>query len=937
MEGVAKWLSSRRVAWLIICCTLALSAVFGVFALQVEQDDDLLAFLPEGNRDIEIFYEINQRFGGLDVALVGIEAEDVFAPGFLEVFQVLTRGIRDTKGVDHVLSLANVEDFRVDPMGGIVASELIDSIPANDADQAALRAKVMARDQVVGNLVSRDGKAVLMYVFAAHGMNPRELANEVRLQVDEAFPDNKKYWGGAPFISTYIYDSTQEDMRRLTPWAVIAIVVIILASFRDWVGSLLALFTTGLGIVVSRGAMGALDVSFNIVLSGMPVILFAVGSAYSIHILSRYYANAASGDRQAALEKTLIETGPTVIAAGMTTVIGLLSFMTMDIAPMRTFGLFTALGIFTTLVLSVTFVPAVIRVVDLPGKDLSAGNFHKGTHLLAGWARRNRGLTGGLLGGTALVGLFFIGQVDTRMDQSAFFQPGSPPDEAQRFLDTYFGGSQFLQVHVRGDLGDPQALRELQRLSDKMLAIDTVTQVLVISDPISAVNDAMQGVHRVPDTPEQVGALYGFLAGNAGARQLVTEDKAEALIHVKIGSNKAEALESVVAEVERLVDGGILKSYRVEVVDAEPSEEAKQRRHQLVLGRVMGLSAFYGIGVDQEAAATALGEIAGHTSADREGIRSALAAFFVSEECFVEVTVPQAAGLAEASVALGRSPNQDDWAQALQGALLEQDETLSAEDPELQMTVDDLMVSAESILDFLWRRALATARGEALLKGQQITWSGAASDDRFRAGVEVAMMNLENPTVMLPDEGEVAKKLELEINGLPVLYRGMSESVTANQIKSLGFALLLVWVIMTLLFRSPVSGLLATTPTALTLVVVYGGMGLRGMHLDIGTSMLGSIIIGAGVDYAVHLMAAWRGASVDEALAHSIQETAPAIWTNAFMVAAGFFVLTLGEARPLQNVGGLTAVAMMVAAIMTFLAIPLLARKTQYSPGVGND
>jgi uncharacterized protein len=937
MEAVAKWLSSRRAAWLIICCTLIVSAVFGMYATQVEQDDDLLAFLPEGNSDIEIFYEINERFGGLDVALVGIEAEDVFAPEFLESFRGVTRDIRDTKGVDHVLSLANVEDFRVDPMGGIVASELIDSIPATDAERAALRSKVMARDQVVGNLVSSDGKAVLMYVFAAHGMNPRELANEVRVSVDEAFPNNKKYWGGAPFISTYIYDSTQADMKRLTPWAVIAIVVIILASFRDWVGSLLALFTTGLGIVVSRGAMGALGVSFNIVLSGMPVILFAVGSAYSIHILSRYYANAAEGDRGEALEKTLVETGPTVIAAGMTTVIGLLSFVTMDIAPMRTFGLFTALGIFTTLVLSVTFVPAVIRVVNLPGKDMSSGNFHKGTHLLAGWARRNRGLTGGLLGGVAVAGLFFIGQVDTRMDQSAFFQPGSPPDEAQRFLDTYFGGSQFLQVHVRGDLGDPQALRELQRLSDKVLAIDTVTQVLVISDPISAVNDAMEGVPRVPDTPEQVGALYGFLAGNAGARQLVTEDKTEALIHVKIGSNKAEALESVVAEVERLVEGDILQSYRVAVVGESPSPEAKKRREQLVLERMMGLSAFYGVAVDPEAAASALGEVVASAEADEQELRSSLAAFFVSEECFVEVTESQAAGLAEATVSLGRSPEQGLWAEALTGVLLAQDEALSPEDSELQMTVDDLMLSAESVLDFLWRRGVASARGEALLKGQEIPWSGEATEDRFRAAVEVAMMNLENPTVMLPAEGEEAKSLAMEINGLPVLYRGMSESVTVNQVKSLTFALLLVWVIMSLLFRSPISGLLATSPTALTLVVVYGGMGLRGVHLDIGTSMLGSIIIGAGVDYAVHLMAAWRGATVDKALAASIEETAPAIWTNAFMVAAGFFVLTLGEARPLQNVGGLTAVAMMVAAIMTFLAIPLLAWKTQYSRGVGSD
>jgi hypothetical protein len=48
-------------------------------------------------------------------------------------------------------------------------------------------------------------------------------------------------------------------------------------------------------------------------------------------------------------------------------------------------------------------------------------------------------------------------------------------------------------------------------------------------------------------------------------------------------------------------------------------------------------------------------------------------------------------------------------------------------------------------------------------------------------------------------------------------------------------------------------------------------------------------------------------------------------------VSVGFFVLTLGEARPLQNVGGLTAAAMLIAALATFLVIPVLAGRRSYS------
>src|SRR5690606_14938134 len=116
-----------------------------------------------------------------------------------------------------------------------------------------------------------------------------------------------------------------------------------------------------------------------------------------------------------------------------------------------------------------------------------------------------------------------------------------------------------------------------------------------------------------------------------------------------------------------------------------------------------------------------------------------------------------------------------------------------------------------------------------------------------------------------------------------------------------------------------------------TLVAVYGAMGALGVNLDIGTSMLASIIVGAGVDYAVHLLAAWKGPDLARAAERAGEQAGPGIWINALMVALGFFVLTFGEAKPLQNVGGLTAAAMLGAGLATFLTIPALARRTRYA------
>ena len=170
----------------------------------------------------------------------------------------------------------------------------------------------------------------------------------------------------------------------------------------------------------------------------------------------------------------------------------------------------------------------------------------------------------------------------------------------------------------------------------------------------------------------------------------------------------------------------------------------------------------------------------------------------------------------------------------------------------------------------------------------------------------------------------------MRAGGMPVLHRALSRSAVRNQLGSLASALLPVLLIMMLLFRSLTAGLLASVPTLVTLLVIYGGMALIGVHLDIGTAMLACIILGAGVDYAVHLVAAWRGADVERAARNAVTRTGTAIWTNALAVAIGFGMLTLGKAKPLQNVGGLTAVAMIVAATATFALIPALARRSRY-------
>jgi len=932
MEALANALLRRNVAVCVVLFCLATCGLLGAFASGVEQDDDVLAFLPQGNPDVALFYDINRRFGGLDVALVGLDIPKLFERESLEQLQAATEAINDIPDVAYALSIANLEDPINDPYEGLTLRTLVSDIPQTPEAEAALRAHVMAQDHVVGTLVSPEGDAAMIYCFLAADVDQRGTAKAIKRAVEKHIPSVDKYWGGAPFVSTWIFDTTAADMDRLTPWAVAAIMLLLLVTFRDLRGSLLALGSTGMGIAVAHGLMAVLDVQYNIVLSSMPIILFAVGSAYSIHILTHYYAHEAQCGRDEAIRRTLTGIGPTVLAAGLTTVAGLLSFVAMDITPMRNFGIFTAIGIFATLLLSVTFVPAVLRLAGPHRKHADWA----GTGLmvkLAGFSARHHRLVRVGVVLLCLTAGGLVTQVKARMDTAAFFNEGSPPDLADRFLAEEFGGSQFIQILFKADLGEPAILRELQFLADELSGTPHVSGSVHVASAVAQANEVMEKIRRIPDSAPKVGTLLSFMASNRAVSQLVSADRKEALLQLKLSTSKAEEAEEALAVVEAIVRERSTKRWTI--------GQNAERNRERIIARLDTLLEASGQGLSRSAIRGALDALERRVSPAK--IKAALGVHMVSAEFLTPIPSEPEDGtsrLIDAVVALGPGASDEALTSAIATALqLEEDDDL----------ILDLLFSLGTPLEEIWAHQTSLSLADTFVLATGLQLPDGPLGERIHRSIAGALWDLGRSTILVlataasstsssSDDGSTGAepfKIDLAVSGLPVLHRGLSASVNDNQWRSLGLALALVLIVMMGLFRSVSSGLLAAVPTFVTLLLVYGLMGGRGVSLDIGTSMLASLIIGAGVDYAVHMLAAWRTPQespddLSAAAEFAARTTGPAIWTNAGMVAAGFFILTLGDARPLQNVGLLTASAMLLAALATFLAIPAFAQKRSY-------
>ena len=169
----------------------------GVSSLQ--HDDDVLAFLPPDHPDVVAFNDVADRFGMLEVGLVGLrkDGEDLLVHDTTEAVRELGVSVSELPGVRLVLSYPDLPDPKV--VGETLVVEPL--VPKGISDAGEIHRRVLGNENAVGNLVSTDGTAAVLLVYLLRTDDPTERAENlqgIRALVEERWP-GESHFGGGPF------------------------------------------------------------------------------------------------------------------------------------------------------------------------------------------------------------------------------------------------------------------------------------------------------------------------------------------------------------------------------------------------------------------------------------------------------------------------------------------------------------------------------------------------------------------------------------------------------------------------------------------------------------------------------------------------------------------------------------------------------------------
>src|SRR5262249_44674465 len=101
-------------------------------------------------------------------------------------------------------------------------------------------------------------------------------------------------------------------------------------------------------------------------------------------------------------------------------------------------------------------------------------------------------------------------------------------------------------------------------------------------------------------------------------------------------------------------------------------------------------------------------------------------------------------------------------------------------------------------------------------------------------------------------KGNLPTDVSVRATGSAVVLNDASDAVASSQASSLCIALVVIYLMMAILFRSASTGLLALIPNLLPVLAFFGFLGWTGITLDITTSLIASAVLGLAVDNAVH-------------------------------------------------------------------------------------
>lgn len=561
---------------------VSLVSISQIFYIQF--DASLEGYLKHDDPAIEELMAARKEFGHGEIILVTMQAEDLFQPSHLRAVQQLHRQIEaEVPWLDTVTSLLNARQLEAESDTLLIA-DLLEPFPQTASQLQQVQAEALSNPLYKNLIISADGHFTTIAVKPLSYLAPditesadvmasddfdnfdadaeealfdedslkettdkgalgervtesqlNIISNQVMAIAQQYQADGRRiYVGGMPVITSALIDTMIWEMLTFMPLAFITIAIMMAVLFRRRHGVMLPMMTVALTLLTTIGLISAARVPLQTTMMILPSFLLTVSVGASVHLLTLFFrAYDAGTDKIQALREAMVHTRTPIIFTSLTTAVGLLSFAGSPMIALARLGLFSGIGIGIALVYTLTLVPALICLQNLPRKPRAQPSpavtklVNSATHL----STRHPFavvIISFILAGTAITG---VQQLQFSHNPMNWMNPDAPINQAVYAIDENMGGSISVDIIIDSGVSDgiyePAFLQQIEAFTHWLQSYEKgavhVAKVYGINDIVKeahkVLNNNDQAFYTIPDSAAMV-ANELFLIQNAGPDEL---------------------------------------------------------------------------------------------------------------------------------------------------------------------------------------------------------------------------------------------------------------------------------------------------------------------------------------------------------------------------------------------------------------------------------
>ncbi|MHA2708864.1 efflux RND transporter permease subunit [Vibrio owensii] len=377
----AQWgkIPTKYSIWVLLA-TVLLVVVATIGGKNLYFRGDYNIFFDGTNKQLLAFDEIQTTFAKTDnlAIVVAPASNDVFTPEILQLIQSLTVDSWQVPYSSRVDSIANYQHTEAFEDDLLVEDLLYEDYELTPQRIAKVKSIALSEPVLKSALISEKGDVTVVNITVQlpeidKTAEVQEVMSHISAMLEryqEKYPNVEFHKAGIIGMNYAFMTAAQEDSSTLVPTMLLVILVFLTIMLRSFLSVVATLIVIIGSVMATMGLSGWAGMFLSTATVNVPTLVMTLAVADCVHVITTMRHSMQNGFSKAhSIERSISLNFMPILITSVTTAIGFLMMNMSDSPVLRDFGNLSALGVMIACFLSVTLLPALLKLLPINVKQ----------------------------------------------------------------------------------------------------------------------------------------------------------------------------------------------------------------------------------------------------------------------------------------------------------------------------------------------------------------------------------------------------------------------------------------------------------------------------------------------------------------------------------------------------------------------------------------